>query len=428
MKTKEISNDLHPAEAADELLALPEKEAAQQVQELGPEFSSEILEFMDPWKASGFFEELPLDRQSEILELMAPDDSVDLLQEITGESRQEILQSLDELTRKRLKSLLEYPEDTAGGTMSPEVLSLPSDMTVGEAVTNLRQEEEKLERVNYVYVTDASGQLCGVLPLRDFAFKEPGLKLSEVMKPEVKSVPPELDREKVARIFDKYEYRALPVVGEGEKLLGVITVDDVIDVLRQEDTEDMLEMVGISDAMEESIWTPWPTSVKHRLPWLIINLGTAIMAALVVGYFEDTIARYAVLAVFMPVIAGQGGNSGTQTVSLLVRGIALGEIRSGHGLKALLKESWLGLLHGLSIGVIVGGIAYVWTGSWMMTFVVSLAMVLSMIVAGVAGVVIPLGLKKVGLDPALSANIWMTTITDVAGFIFLLGLATWLLV
>lgn len=424
---KKTQEDLHPAKVAEELLALPEEEAAGKLRGLRPDHASEILEYMDPWQASGLIARLPLVYQAGILEKMEPDDAVDLLQEIEPETRERILGRLDELTRKRLKSLLEYPQDTAGGTMSPDVLSLPSDMTVREAIAWLRREEGKLENINYVYVTDQKGQLCGVLPLRELAFKEPELKLDEVMQPDVKTVPPELDREKVARLFDKYDYLALPVVGRSGRLLGVITVDDVIDILRQEDTEDMLEMVGISNAMEESIWTPWPTSVKHRLPWLVINLGTAMLAAFVVGYFEDTIARYAVLAVFMPVIAGQGGNSGTQTVSLLIRGIALGEIREGHELRALLKESWLGLLHGVSIGIIVGGIAFAWTGSWMMTFVVSLAMVLSMVAAGVAGVVIPLGLQKIGFDPALSANIWMTTVTDVAGFIFLLGLATWLL-
>ncbi|MFP4136267.1 MAG: magnesium transporter [Candidatus Acetothermia bacterium] len=424
---KKTQEDLHPAKVAEELLALPEEEAAGKLRGLRPDHASEILEYMDPWQASGLIARLPLVYQAGILEEMEPDDAVDLLQEIEPETRERILGRLDKLTRKRLKSLLEYPQDTAGGTMSPDVLSLPSDMTVREAIAWLRREEGKLENINYVYVTDQKGQLCGVLPLREIAFKEPELKLNEVMQPDVKTVPPELDREKVARLFDKYDYLALPVVGRSGRLLGVITVDDVIDILRQEDTEDMLEMVGISNAMEESIWTPWPTSVKRRLPWLVINLGTAMLAAFVVGYFEDTIARYAVLAVFMPVIAGQGGNSGTQTVSLLVRGIALGEIREGHELRALLKESWLGLLHGVSIGIIVGGIAFAWTGSWMMTFVVSLAMVLSMVAAGVAGVVIPLGLQKIGFDPALSANIWMTTVTDVAGFIFLLGLATWLL-
>jgi magnesium transporter len=425
--TEKFSEELHPAEAAEKLLALPEEEAARKVEGLKSDFASAIFESLDPWKATGFFTRLSGGFQSRILKKMDPDDSVDLLQELRTEEREELLDRLDGLTRKRLRSLLEYPADTAGGTMSPEVLSLQEDITVGEAVERLRGKEKNLEEIHYVYVTEDQGTLSGVLPLRNFAFQEPDLKLKEVMNPDVKTVKPELDREEVARIFDRYDYLALPVVSDSGKLLGVITVDDVLDVLRQEDTEDMLEMVGISDAREESLWTPWRTSVKHRLPWLVVNLGTALLAALVVGYFEETISRLAVLAVFMPIIAGQGGNSGTQTVSLLVRGIALGEIKDGHALKALVKETSLGLLHGVSIGVLVGIIAFVWTGSLKMSFVVSLAMLLSMVVAGIAGVAIPIGLKKIGLDPALSANIWMTTVTDVAGFIFLLGLASWLL-
>ncbi len=425
--TDKPAEDLHPAEAAEKLLALSDEAAARRVEALEPGFAAEVLESLDAWKASGFFAELPVSLQSSVLEKMDPDDSVDLLQELQVEARQNLLDRLDDLTRKRLRSLLEYPADTAGGTMSPEALSLPEDMTVGEAVEKLRGEEKNLEEINYVYVTDEGGTLSGVLPLRNFAFREPDLELRDVMNTDVKTVKPELDREDVARLFDMYDYLALPVVGDSGKLLGVITIDDVLDVLRQEDTEDMLEMVGISDAREESLWTPWRTSVKHRLPWLVVNLGTALLAALVVGYFEETIARYAVLAVFMPIIAGQGGNSGTQTVSLLVRGIALGEIKVGHAWRALLKEASLGLLHGVSIGALVGVIAFVWTGSLKMTLVVGLAMVLSTIVAGIAGVAIPIGLKKIGFDPALSANIWMTTVTDVAGFIFLLGLASWLL-
>ncbi|MBS3826019.1 magnesium transporter [Candidatus Bipolaricaulota bacterium] len=424
---KKALNDLHPVEAADKLRSLSDSEAAERIEELDLDFAAEVFESMDPWQVSGVFRELSGKLQARILERMEPDDSVDLLQELSPETRQVILGRIDSLTRKRLGTLLKYPPDTAGGTMSPEVLSLPENMTVGNAVDRLRKREEEYENINYVYVTDQDGNLTGVLPLRNFAFREPELRLSEVMNPEVQTVSPDLDREKVARLFDKYDYLALPVVNDEGRLLGVITVDDVIDILRQEDTEDMLEMVGISDAREESVWTPWRTSMKHRLPWLVINLGTALLAAIVVSVFESTIAKYAVLAVFMPVIAGQGGNSGSQTVTLLIRGIALGEITDGQSYKALVKEATLGLLHGLSIGIIVGLIAFFWNGSGKVALIVGVSMVLSMIVAGIAGVLIPVGLKKVGLDPALSANIWMTTVTDVAGFFFLLGLASWLL-
>lgn len=425
--TEEALSELHPAEASRELLELSEESAAELIRDLDPDFAAETLESLDPWQSSGLFLQLPDETRARLLERMHPDDSVDLLQEIPAGERESALELVSELTKKRLTGLLEYPEDTAGGTMSPEVISLPESMSVGAATEELRRMEKQLEEKNYVYVTNEAGNLRGVLPLRDIAFRDPELELSQVMKEDVKTVLPEFDREKVARIFDRYDYLALPVVDEEGCLLGVITVDDVIDVLRQENTEDMLEMVGISGAKEESLRTPWKVSMSHRLPWLVVNLGTALLAAVVVSIFEGTIARFAVLAVFMPVVAGQGGNSGSQTVTLLVRGIALGEIDRGQGTRALAKEALLGALHGLSIGVIVGLIAYFWNGSLEIALIVGVSMVLSMIVAGVAGVAIPLGLKRIGLDPALSANIWMTTVTDVAGFFFLLGLASWLL-
>ena len=426
MIDKKLSN-LHPAEAGHRLLELGEEEATEWIRSFDPNFAAEALESLDPWQSYSIFRELSLDLKVELLERMSPDDSVDLLQEIPEEERETLLSRLRELTRQRLESLLKYPEDTAGGTMSPRAISLPETMKVKRAIDELRQKEKELEEINYVYVTNDEGKLTGVLPLRDIAFREPDLRLKEVMNTDVKTISPELDRERVARIFDKFDYLALPVVNEGGYLLGVITFDDVIDVLRQEDTEDMLEMVGISGAKEESVWTPWNVSMKHRLPWLVVNLATALLAAIVVSIFEETVARYAVLAVFMPVIAGQGGNSGSQTVSLLVRGIALGEIGTGQGARALTKEAALGLLHGISIGILVGVIAFFWQGSLEIALIVGVSMVLSMVVAGISGVVIPLGLRKVGLDPALSANIWMTTVTDVAGFFFLLGLASWLL-
>ncbi len=425
--TEEELTRLHPVEAGRELVEMGPEEAADKVRDFELDFAAEALESLDPWQSSGIFLELSAELRAKLLERMDPDDSVDLLQELPPREREGVLELLNDLTRKRLKSLLEYPQDTAGGTMSPRVLSLPESMSVGAAIDELRAKERELEEINYVYVTDEQGKLTGVLPLRNLVLREPARELREVMKTGVETVLPGFDREEVARIFDKYDYLALPVVDEDDTLLGVITVDDVIDILRQENTEDMLEMVGISGAREESVWTPWNVSMQHRLPWLVVNLATAFLAAIVVSLFEGTIAKFAVLAVFMPVIAGQGGNSGSQTVALLVRGIALGQIETGQGSRVLAKEALLGILHGLSIGVIVGLVAFLWNGSLQIALIVGVAMVLSMVVAGLAGVLIPVGLKKVGLDPALSANIWMTTITDVAGFFFLLGLASWFL-
>mgnify|MGYP006281209433 CR=1 FL=1 len=427
MPEKKLTS-MHPADAAAELEELAREEALKKLRQLDPDEAAEPLEAMDPWDSSRYVEDLTAEFTAEILANMHPDDSVDILQELPSSERNKILRNLDLSIRKTLQTLLEYSEDTAGGMMTPEVLALPEEMTISRAIEELRNKKEELENLHYTFITDDQGTLTGVLPLRELAFRDPSLILREIMNTEVMTIHPGMDREEVARTFDKYDYVALPVVDDDDHLLGIVTVDDVIDVLRQEDTEDMLGMVGVSEAREESIWTPWPTSLKHRLPWLVINLGTALMAAVVVGFYESTIEALPVLAVFMPVIAGQGGNSGSQTIAILVRSIAVGDIRPGQGFGALVKESWLGLVHGLTIAIIVGIIAFFWKSNLLLAITVGAAMVLSMITAGVAGVAIPLGLQKLGVDPALSSTIWMTTITDLAGFFFLLGLATWLLV
>lgn len=419
--------ELHPADAAELLKKLAEEEALKRIKAARPETAAESLEEMEPWNSSRLMEGLTARYKAELIGKMDPEDSVDILQEYEEEERKDILSFLEDKKRNVLTSLLEYPEDTAGGLMSPRTVALSPDLTIEDAISELRKQQEKLQELNYAYVVNEKNKLLGVLPLRDLAFRDPRITLGEIMEAGVKTVPPDMDQEEVARLFDQYNFLALPVTNEKEELLGVVTVDDVIDVMRREDTEDMLSMVGINEAQEESIHTPWKISLKHRLPWLLVNLGTAFLAALVVGLFEDTIGQYAVLAVFMPVVAGQGGNSGAQTVAILVRSLALGDLRGKNNFPTLLKESWLGLLHGFVLGVTVGIVAFFWKGDILIAFIVGLSMIFSMIAAGIAGVSIPIGLRKLGLDPALSATIWMTTVTDVLGFLFLLGLATWLL-
>ncbi|MFP4588944.1 MAG: magnesium transporter [Candidatus Acetothermia bacterium] len=426
MPAKKLT-EMHPADAAEKLEAIAREEAMQKLKEMAPADAAEPLETMDPWESSRLMKDLTTELKAEILAEMHPDDAVDILQNLPSEDKEGVLAAIESPRRKVLSVLLEYPEDTAGGIMSPEVIALRENMTVEEAINKLRILREKGEKIGYAYVTDQFGKLAGVLPLRDLALREPAAQLTEVMVTGVKTVNPHMDREEVARKFDKYDYLALPVVDQDDNLVGVVTVDDVLDVLRQEDSEDMLGMVGVSGGGEESVWTPWRLSIRHRLPWLVINLGTVLVAALVVGFYENTIENIPALAVFMPVIAGQGGNSGSQTVAILVRSLALGEIEHGEEFVALLKEGWLGLVQGLVISLLVGVIAFFWKGELMLASIVALAMILSMITAGLAGAAIPLGMQAIGFDPALSATIWMTTVTDIAGFFFLLGLATWLI-
>lgn len=411
----------HPAEVAEVLAALREEEALELLRRLYLRRAAAApLGEMDPEEAARLLAELNRDEAVQILQRMDPDDAVDLLAELPKKTVQDILRRLEEREAKTLSELLSYPPDTAGGLMSPEVVALPQDMTCQEAIEALRRVAEEMETVYYAYVVDEHHRLIGVLSLRDLVFARPEAPIRRVMRTEVMSVPADMDVEEVARIFDRYNFLALPVIDKEGRLLGIVTVDDVIDAIREEATEDIYRLAGAP--LEERVDTPWWRSLRLRLPWLYFNLLTAFLAASVVGAFESVIAKVAALAIFMPVIAGQGGNAGMQTVTIVTRGIALGEVPKGKGWRLLGKELLLGFLHGLLVGATVGAIAYVWKGSFYLGLVAFLAMLFNLVAAGVSGAVIPLTLRALRLDPALASSIFLTTVTDTLGFFFLLGL------
>ncbi|MGC9529863.1 MAG: magnesium transporter [Candidatus Bipolaricaulaceae bacterium] len=411
----------HPAEVAEVLSALREEEAVELLRRLylrraaaGP------LGEMDPEDAARLFAELNRDEAVQILSRMDPDDAVDLLAELPRETVQDMLRRLESRTAKVLADLLAYPADTAGGLMSPEVVGLPVDLTCQQAIDYLRQKAEETETVYYAYVVDDAGKLTGVLSLRDLVFARPDTPVGEFMRTDMVVLQADQDVEEVARTFDKYNFLALPVVDGAGRLLGIVTVDDVIDVIREEDTEDIYRLAGAP--LEERVDTPWTHSLRLRLPWLYVNLATAMLAASVVGVFESAIAKVAALAVFMPVVAGQGGNTGMQTATIVIRAMALGELPPGREWRLLGKELLTGLFKGLAVGVVAGAVAYIWKGSCFLGLVVFMAMVLNLIVAGLTGAVIPLTLRSLRLDPALASSIFLTTVTDTLGFFFLLAL------
>lgn len=412
----------HPADIADELEDLPEETALKILRQLPREIEVDSLEEMEPKDSAELLGDLGIEEAAKILEKMAPDNAADLLEELTHHKQEALLDAMKIKASQVLSTLLAYPEDTAGTIMSPEVISLPKDMSAEEAIEELRRKAEKAETINYVYVTDQKERLLGVLSLRNLTLASPDTKLEDILNPEVHTLQADMDREEVARLFDKYDYLALPVVDDENHLLGVVTVDDIIDVIQEEVTEDIHGMVGVSG--EESVFSPWTFSFKKRLPWLYINLATAFIAASVVGAFQNTIDKLTTLAVFMPVVAGMGGNAGAQALAVTVRGLALGEIDPQQGKKALIKEVTVGCLNGIAIGVVVGILAFVWQGRFFLGVVAGVAMLLNLIMAGIAGVVIPLGLKALGQDPALASSIFVTTVTDIMGFLFFLGLAT----
>lgn len=404
-------DDLDLPEIRAILRHFPDDKAAEIITELSPESQTELLENMR------------IERVSDIVTEMYTDDAVDALSNVSPERLQVIMDKLPDADVAEISTLLKYDEDTAGGIMRTEVVAVRTDMTLGQAREHIRRDEDAdQDSAIYVYAVDENDRLQGVLRLRDLLFRDMRLKVSDVMISEVRSISVHADQEEIANIFQRYNYIALPVVDDFGKLVGLVTSDDVIDVIQEEATEDMQRMVGLTN--EEMVTTPWQRSVGNRLPWLVINLGTAFLAAWVISRFEGTIVKYGMLAAFLPIIGGMGGNAGTQTLTIVVRSLALGEIEDKEWRSLLLKEVCVGLVNGCAIGLLVGVITWFWKGYFVIGGVVCLAMLLNMIAAAMAGVLVPVGLRSVKVDPALASSIMVTTVTDIVGFFIFLSLAS----
>ncbi|MBL67135.1 MAG: magnesium transporter [Verrucomicrobiales bacterium] len=430
---------MHPADLADRLQRMDVAEARHILVELPLPQAADALAELEDDVTLHLLENIPNERLVPLLNEMDADEAADLLGELPAPDQHRLLGKMDTEQSEAAKELLSYPEDSAGGIMHDRYISLRAGQSVSNAQKELRKHEDPApEDINYLYVTDPKDKLVGIVSLRDLVFAPPRSKVKDVMDSEVEFVRVDDDQEEVVRRFEHYHYLGLPVLDEHGTLMGVIKSDDVLTVAQEEATEDMQKMVGLSG--EERTLTPWTQSFKRRLPWLLINLLTACLAGAVVGVFEGTIAEFAILAIFLPVIAGQGGNAGMQTTTVIIRDMALGELSPGDGRKALAKELALGLFNGVVIGLIVGGVALLvgllfaghteapFTGQpWMLGIVVGVAMMLNQLAAALFGVVIPYGLKFFRMDPALASSILITTVTDVAGFFFLLMLAKTLL-
>ena len=427
---------LHPADLADRLQRMPAEEARHILTELPVEEASAALAELDDEWISAVLEGFPQAKLVPLLNEMYAEEAADVLGEMPEVDRARLLRKMEKNEARAARDLLKYPEDTAGGIMNDRFVTLRSHHTVGEAQRRIRRKhrEQSPTDINYLFVTDKDEKLVGVVSIRDLIFSDDEVKVADLMNREVKYVRVTDDQEEVVRRFEKYHFLGLPVLEEEGRLVGVIRSDDALTVAIEEQTEDMQKMVGLSG--EERALTPWKQSFARRLPWLCINLLTACLAGAVVGFYQDTVAQFAVLAIFLPIIAGQGGNAGMQTVTIIIRDMALGELSPGDGRKALLKELLLGLLIGLVIGLIVGVVGYligpIFSADadigWKLGLVAGFAMLLNLVVAAMFGVLIPFALKFFRLDPALASSILITTVTDVAGFFFLLALASWVLI
>jgi len=383
--------------------------AMEAVSELGPVAGAALLSTRSAEDIARLVQEIPSDDAAALVDNLPEDLSTAVL----------------DLMRPResgvVEGLLEYDEKTAGRIMNPTVFALSEDLTVGEAITEL-QNHRDIEMVFYLYVVDERRHLVGVTSLRRLLLVSPETPLKRIMTADVTSVRVDTDQEEVARQVASYNLLAVPVVDEENKLAGVVTVDDVIDVIKDEATEDLLRLAGVSG--DERIATPAGEAIRKRLPWLGVNLVTAFVAASVVALFESTISQVTALAVFMPIVAGMGGNAATQTLTVIIRGIALGELTWSNSRKALLKNVLVGVGNGVVVGAIAAVVAWVMNGDFRLGIILALAMVINLFVAGLVGTLIPLGLKALKIDPALASAVFITTFTDVCGFASFLGLAT----
>ena len=409
----------HPADAADILMALNESQRLALVDRLEPERMAAVFNYLDSEDAADIVIMLDPTTAASTLDESDPDVAADVLGELTPEMAAVVLERMEE--GQRVAPLLLQPAESAGGVMTPEVLVLDVDQTVEETLAYLRAAQPPSGLILYLFVVDSEKRLLGVVSLRDIVVAPLDAKLETIMDRDVISVRAGTDQEEAARLIRHYDLMGLPVVDEEKHLLGTITFDDAADVLDEEATEDIFRQAGMSS--DEQLQGPFMETVRRRSPWLLLNLFTAFLSAYVVHYFAPTIGQLTALAVFMPVIAGHGGNTGTQVVTLVIRSLSLGELHPRDTESVLVKEVAFGLAHGLVAGAISAAIAFILIGNPWLGLVVAVAMMGNVLLAVIIGALLPMLLRAVHLDPALMSSIFLTTITDVGGFIMLLGLA-----
>ena len=413
-----LIESLRPADQADLVEELDAPDQVALLSRLSPMDSADVLEEMEDEEAAELAELLPSGQLADILDEMEIDEAADVLGDLPQEKATETLREMDEPAD--VISLMRYPDDTAGGLMTRAVITLRLDWTAEQALAELRRVGPESESTYYLFVLDEEQRLLGVIGLRDLVTAPVDMPVAERTARDVVSVLVTTDQEECARTLSRYGYMALPVVDEIGRFLGVITADDLIEVAEDEATEDMYRMVGITG--EERVFGSARESILKRLPWLAVNILTLFIAISVVDVFEEVIAGMVALAVFLPLVSGEGGNAGSQTATVIVRGIALGEVTSTDGKRALVKELRVAFINGALIGMGTAIVAYFWKHDWRIAAGICLAMILNFMMAAATGVLIPMGLKKINVDPALASAAFVTGFTDTFGFLFFLGI------
>lgn len=418
----------HPSDVAALLEELDEEDRAAAVGALAgdPALAAEALAEMEPEEhPEESLAALAPAQIAAVVAEMSDDDAADMIGELDPEDQDRVLSALPQEEAGDIRELMRYAEDSAGGLMTTELVAVSQELTAAGAIEEVRRQSQEVGQFYVVFAVDAAGVLTGFLPLPSLVTALPHAVVRELVEPVPAVVLAETDREEVARVVSRYNLTVVPVVDSGGRLLGGVTFDDVIDVIEAESTRDILSLGGTSQ--EEELRGGWWEAVRSRLPWLYVNLLTAFAAASVVVFFEGTVAALPLLAAWMPVIAGMGGNTGTQALAVTVRRLALSHETAHHYWGIVGKEILVGVGNGLAIGLSVAAVAWGINGDPRLGLVVMLAMWGNLAVAGFAGAFVPITLERLGVDPAIASSIFVTTFTDMCGFFLLLGLATALL-
>jgi len=419
---KEIVGELHEADLGDLIEALDADERVPLIELTGADFDFSALNEVDDTVREELLEDLPPETVAEGVRELDSDDAVELLQGVDEEVQDEILEKLPLSERVALERSLTYPENSAGRRMQTEFIAMPPDWNVGQAIDYMRETPDLPDRFYEIYSVDADQRWQGAVSLDSLLRARRPVPLADLIDEDRRRVSVLDDQEEVARMFGKYNLVAAPVVDTDDRLVGVITIDDVVDVIEEEADEDLKALGGVTsdEELSDNFWT----IAKGRFTWLLINLATAFIASSVLGLFEDQLQQMVALAVLAPIVASQGGNAATQTMTVAVRALATRQLNPNNAMRIVIREGLVGLINGLAFAVITGIAAFVWFKTPGLGIVIGLAMVCNLIAGALGGILIPMVLERVKADPAVASGTFVTTVTDVVGFFAFLGIAT----
>jgi magnesium transporter len=420
----DVLEDAHAADVATALRELPLAEQVQLFRLLGPQQAGQVLSALDDPTRTELVRALDEVELSRILDRMPSDDVVDVVEELPREEADKLLELMQEEKSEEVHERLEYPDKSAGRLMSTAFIAVHEHATVAEAIEHIRKAAAG-DDVFYLYVLDEHEHLVGVVPLHRLVTAAPTTPIRSIRSEDVQAVGVDTDQEEVAQLARRYNLSEVPVVDAGRRLVGTISAEALIDVIDEEATEDIQRLGGVGG--DETVLDPPRQVFRTRLVWRFVNLGTAVLAASVIGLFEESIQALATLAVFMPIVASMGGIATTQTATVAVRGLAVGDLTRGVLRRVLAKEVWLGLTTGAANGLVIAGIAFLWKGHALLAVILGIAMVVNMLTAAIVGTLVPVALKAFRVDPAIASGVITTTFTDVCGFFSFLGLATLLI-